>query len=101
MFVSWIYKIFLPLLLKVFWNIVTRIGEYLNFLAVWKSRDYVFRFDKTDYENGYSRNLLWRLWEVSKLLQMNHLFDLCCEVKNEGLIITNLMSSSGSGQNHV
>jgi len=40
---------------------------------------YKDRFDKTDYENGYSRNLLWRLWEVAKLLQMNHLFDLCCE----------------------
>ena len=37
------------------------------------------RFDKTDYENGYSRNLLWRLWEAAKLLQMNHLFALCCE----------------------
>ena len=39
----------------------------------------VRRFDKTDYENGYSRNLLWRLWEAAKLLQMNHLFALCCE----------------------
>jgi len=40
---------------------------------------YKDRFNKKDYENGYSRNLLWRLWEIGKLLQMNHLFELCCE----------------------
>ena len=37
-------------------------------------------FDKADYENGYSRNLLWRLWHAAKLLQMQHLFQLCSEV---------------------
>ena len=40
----------------------------------------VFRFDRSDFENGYSRNLLWRLWHISKVLQMNHLFELCSEV---------------------
>lgn len=40
---------------------------------------YKDRFDRSDYENGYSRNLLWRLWHVSKVLQMNHLFELCSE----------------------
>jgi len=40
---------------------------------------YKDRFDKSEYENGYSRNLLWRLWHISKLLQMNHLFELCSE----------------------
>merc|ERR1740129_2008095 len=40
---------------------------------------YKDRFDRADFENGYSRNLLWRLWEVAKLLQMSHLFELCCE----------------------
>ena len=42
---------------------------------------YKDRFDRGGFENGYSRNLLWRLWEVAKLLEMNHLFDLCCEVR--------------------
>ena len=43
---------------------------------------YKDKFNKDDFENGYSRNLLWRLWQIAKLLQMNHLFELCCEVKN-------------------
>ena len=77
MFVSWKYKMFLLLRLRVSLNIVTRIGENQRLINLYVS---IFRFDKTDYENGYSRNLLWRLWEVAKLLQMNHLFDLCCEV---------------------
>lgn len=40
---------------------------------------YKDRFDRSDFENGYSRNLLWRLWHISKVLQMNHLFELCSE----------------------
>jgi len=40
---------------------------------------YKDRFDKSNYENGYSRNLLWRLWHISRVLQMNHLFELCSE----------------------
>jgi len=43
---------------------------------------YKDRFDKSDYENGYSRNLLWRLWHISRVLQMNHLFELCSEALN-------------------
>ena len=42
---------------------------------------YKDRFDRGGFENGYSRNLLWRLWELAKLLEMSHLFDLCCEVR--------------------
>ena len=41
---------------------------------------YKDRFDRGGFENGYSRNLLWRLWDLAKLLEMSHLFDLCCEV---------------------
>ena len=41
---------------------------------------YKDRFDRGGFENGYSRNLLWRLWELAKLLEISHLFDLCCEV---------------------
>ena len=40
---------------------------------------YKDRFDRGGFENGYSRNLLWRLWDVAKMLEMNHLFSLCCE----------------------
>jgi len=43
---------------------------------------YKDRFDKSDFENGYSRNLLWRLWHIAKVLQMNHLFELCSEALN-------------------
>ena len=39
---------------------------------------YKDRFDRGGFENGYSRNLLWRLWEVAKMLEMSHLFELCC-----------------------
>ena len=41
---------------------------------------YKDRFDRGGFENGYSRNLLWRLWELAKMLEINHLFELCCEV---------------------
>ena len=45
-------------------------------------------FDKADYENGYSRNLLWRLWHAAKLLQMQHLFQLCSEVSSVTITTT-------------
>merc|ERR1712106_1095627 len=50
-------------------------------IAVENMLEYCYkdRFDRSDYENGYSRNLLWRLWHISKVLQMNHLFELCSE----------------------
>ncbi|CAB4068084.1 NOP9 [Lepeophtheirus salmonis] len=37
--------------------------------------EYIYKdkFLKSDYENGYSRNLLWRLWHASKALEMDHL----------------------------
>jgi len=40
---------------------------------------YKDRFEKSDYENGYSRNLLWRLWHLARILQISHLFQLCSE----------------------
>jgi len=40
---------------------------------------YKDRFNRSEYENGYSRNLLWRLWHIAKLLHINHLFDLCSQ----------------------
>jgi hypothetical protein len=38
------------------------------------------RFNSKDFENGYSRNLLWRLWHAARLFKLKHLFDLCSEV---------------------
>ena len=35
------------------------------------------RFNESDFENGYSRNLLWRLWHASKALEMEYLGGLC------------------------
>lgn len=40
---------------------------------------YKDRFNRKDYENGYSRNLLWRLWHAAQLFQLKHLFGLCAE----------------------
>jgi hypothetical protein len=37
------------------------------------------RFTESDFENGYSRNLLWRLWHASKALEMEHLAQLCTQ----------------------
>ena len=54
-------------------------GGFISHVALEKGT-LAYRFDRADFENGYSRNLLWRLWEVAKLLQMSHLFELCCEV---------------------
>ena len=41
--------------------------------------DYVYRdhFNESDYENGYSRNLLWRLWQAAQAFEMEHLASLC------------------------
>ncbi len=36
-----------------------------------------FSFNESDFENGYSRNLLWRLWHASKALEMDHLCQMC------------------------
>ncbi|XP_023321575.1 uncharacterized protein LOC111696254 [Eurytemora carolleeae] len=41
---------------------------------------YKDRFEKSDYENGYSRNLLWRLWHAAKVFRIKHLVQLCSEV---------------------
>ena len=38
-------------------------------------------FCRADYENGYSRNLLWRLWHLAHLLGTQHLFQMCTEVR--------------------
>jgi hypothetical protein len=38
------------------------------------------RFNSKDFENGYSRNLLWRLWHAAKLFKLKHLFELCSQV---------------------
>ena len=38
-------------------------------------------FSRADYENGYSRNLLWRLWHLAHTLATQHLFQMCTEVK--------------------
>ena len=42
---------------------------------------YKDRFDRGAFENGYSRNLLWRLWELAKLLEMSH------SVKNDAILV--------------
>lgn len=41
--------------------------------------EYVYKdtYNESDFDNGYSRNLLWRLWHASKALEMEHLFDSC------------------------
>jgi hypothetical protein len=33
-------------------------------------RDFCCRFNSKDYENGYSRNLLWRLWHAAKIFKL-------------------------------
>jgi len=50
-------------------------------IAVEALLDYCYKdnFSRADYENGYSRNLLWRLWQLSWTLGMTHLFELCSE----------------------
>ena len=55
-------------------NVYIRAFWHLQFISL------IFRFDRSDYENGYSRNLLWRLWHAAKLFRIRHLFQLCSEV---------------------
>ena len=43
-------------------------------------RIFEFRFNDSDFENGYSRNLLWRLWHASRALEMEYLHEKCTEV---------------------
>lgn len=40
---------------------------------------YKDNFCSADYANGYSRNLLWRLWHLARTLGVQHLFQLCTE----------------------
>ena len=42
--------------------------------------DFLNRFNDSDFENGYSRNLLWRLWHASRALEMEYLHEKCTEV---------------------
>lgn len=44
---------------------------------------YKDRFNRADFENGYSRNLLWRLWHASKMFEVKHLFELCTETLDD------------------
>jgi len=39
----------------------------------------IVSFCRADYENGYSRNLLWRLWQLAHTLGTQHLFQMCTE----------------------
>ncbi|TRY61028.1 hypothetical protein TCAL_09131 [Tigriopus californicus] len=43
--------------------------------------NYIYKdqFNSSDFENGYSRNLLWRLWHTSKAFEMDHLTTLCAQ----------------------
>eukprot|EP00096_Caligus_rogercresseyi_P013114 TRINITY_DN5778_c0_g1_i2.p1 TRINITY_DN5778_c0_g1~~TRINITY_DN5778_c0_g1_i2.p1 ORF type:complete len:433 (-),score=79.48 TRINITY_DN5778_c0_g1_i2:337-1548(-) len=47
--------------------------------------EYIYKdkFQKSDFENGYSRNLLWRLWHASKSLEMDHLAQMTAETIDE------------------
>nr|XP_040572543.1 uncharacterized protein LOC121121643 isoform X1 [Lepeophtheirus salmonis]XP_040572544.1 uncharacterized protein LOC121121643 isoform X1 [Lepeophtheirus salmonis] len=47
--------------------------------------EYIYKdkFLKSDYEHGYSRNLLWRLWHASKALEMDHLSQITSETLDE------------------
>ena len=38
------------------------------------------RFNEEDFDNGYSRNLLWRLWHASWAFEMEHLSEKCGKV---------------------
>jgi len=50
-------------------------------VAVEALLDYCYKdnFCRGDYENGYSRNLLWRLWQLAHTLGTQHLFQMCTE----------------------
>ena len=38
------------------------------------------RFNEEEFDNGYSRNLLWRLWHASWAFEMEHLSEKCGKV---------------------
>ena len=38
------------------------------------------RYNEEDFDNGYSRNLLWRLWHASWAFEMEHLSERCGKV---------------------
>ena len=46
------------------------------------------RFDEEEFDNGYSRNLLWRLWHASWAFEMEHLSEKCGKVCEHSVIIT-------------
>ena len=60
-------------------------------------------FCRADYENGYSRNLLWRLWQLSHTLATQHLFQMCTEVINIEILKLELTKcvTSGPPWDHV
>ena len=41
---------------------------------------YIPRYNEDDFDNGYSRNLLWRLWHASWAFEMEYLSDRCGKV---------------------
>ncbi|XP_040565268.1 uncharacterized protein [Lepeophtheirus salmonis] len=47
--------------------------------------EYIYKdkFCKSDFENGYSRNLLWRLWHASVALEMDHLAQITSDTIDE------------------
>ena len=52
-------------------------GNRLQLQHFYLSHSTTIRFNESDFENGYSRNLLWRLWHASKALEMEYLSGLC------------------------
>jgi hypothetical protein len=38
------------------------------------------RYEEELFDNGYSRNLLWRLWHASWAFEMEHLSERCGKV---------------------
>jgi len=54
-------------------------------IAVEALLEYVYKdtFNDSDFENGYSRNLLWRLWHASRALEMEYLHEKCTETLHE------------------
>jgi len=46
--------------------------------------EYIYKdkFNEEDFDNGYSRNLLWRLWHASWAFEMEHLSEKCGKTLN-------------------
>ena len=59
--------------------------------------EYIYKdkFAEEDFESGYSRNLLWRLWHAARAFEMEHLSDTCVKVFFY-LASTRLLFSHGS-----